>query len=263
MLFDLRSPGRRRAIKVIYAGLAVLMGGGLVFFGIGGDAPGGLGDALGLTDQGGGAASSFEDQIKDAEQKVEDNPRNQAAVLELIAANYAAATSTFERDESTGAAVPTGDSEPYLSGAADAWDRYLALKPKRPDTGSANQISQVYFALAQIATSATEVQTDLDAAADAQRLVAEAEPSLGAYAALAQYLYLAGEFKAGDAAARRAQEEAPGAQGKAAEERLKVFESEGKRIAKLAKSESKQPGATGSNPLEEPLGPLGGSALGP
>ena len=34
MLFDLRARGRRRAIKVIYLFLAVLMGGGLVFFGL-------------------------------------------------------------------------------------------------------------------------------------------------------------------------------------------------------------------------------------
>ena len=36
MLFDLRARGRRRAIKVIYLFLALLMGGGLIFFGIGG-----------------------------------------------------------------------------------------------------------------------------------------------------------------------------------------------------------------------------------
>ncbi len=45
MLFDLR--GRRQtAVKVIYAMLAVLMGGGLVFFGIGGSVSGGLLDAF-------------------------------------------------------------------------------------------------------------------------------------------------------------------------------------------------------------------------
>src|ERR687893_705910 len=37
MLFDLRSAGRRRFIKIVYVTLALLMGGGLVLFGIGGD----------------------------------------------------------------------------------------------------------------------------------------------------------------------------------------------------------------------------------
>ena len=35
MLFDLRSRGRRRTVQVVYLGLAVLMGGGLVLFGVG------------------------------------------------------------------------------------------------------------------------------------------------------------------------------------------------------------------------------------
>ena len=47
MLFDLRGPGRRRTIKVVYVTLAFLMGGGLVLFGIGGGGvSGGLVDAI-------------------------------------------------------------------------------------------------------------------------------------------------------------------------------------------------------------------------
>ena len=46
MLFDLRGRGRRRAVQVIYLSLAILMGGGLVLFGIGGATSGGLFDAF-------------------------------------------------------------------------------------------------------------------------------------------------------------------------------------------------------------------------
>ena len=46
MLFDLRGRGRRRAVKIIYLGLAILLGGGLVFFGVGGNVQGGLFDAF-------------------------------------------------------------------------------------------------------------------------------------------------------------------------------------------------------------------------
>ena len=35
MLFDLRGRGRRRTVQAVYLGLAVLMGGGLVLFGVG------------------------------------------------------------------------------------------------------------------------------------------------------------------------------------------------------------------------------------
>ena len=46
MLFDLRGRGRRRTIQAIYLSLAILMGGGLVLFGIGGEVQGGLFDAF-------------------------------------------------------------------------------------------------------------------------------------------------------------------------------------------------------------------------
>src|SRR5215217_1581794 len=46
MLFDLRGRGRRRTVQVIYLSLAILMGGGLVLFGIGGATSGGLFDAI-------------------------------------------------------------------------------------------------------------------------------------------------------------------------------------------------------------------------
>ena len=46
MLFDLRGRGRRRTVQVIYLSLAILMGGGLVLFGIGGARRGGLLDAI-------------------------------------------------------------------------------------------------------------------------------------------------------------------------------------------------------------------------
>ena len=46
MLFDLRGRGRRRTVQVIYLSLAILMGGGLVLFGIGSSSSGGLFDAF-------------------------------------------------------------------------------------------------------------------------------------------------------------------------------------------------------------------------
>ena len=54
MLFDVRG-GRRRVIQVIYLSLAILMGGGLVLFGIGGNVSGGLFDAIGGSNGGGGS----------------------------------------------------------------------------------------------------------------------------------------------------------------------------------------------------------------
>ena len=78
MLFDLRGRGRRRTIQTIYVTLAILMGGGLVFFGIGGSTSGGLFDAF----KGGGSGGSndtFSRQATQAEKTVKVNPSDTAA----------------------------------------------------------------------------------------------------------------------------------------------------------------------------------------
>ena len=83
MLFDLRGR-RRRAVQVTYLMLALLMGGGLVLFGIGGDVSGGLIDAF----KGGGGGSSADSALQDRadrqEERLARNPQNQAILQNLI-----------------------------------------------------------------------------------------------------------------------------------------------------------------------------------
>jgi len=62
MLFDLQSRGRRTAVKIIYLGLALLMGGGLLLFGIGTGT--GSGGFLDIFSNGGTSTSS---QVSSAE----------------------------------------------------------------------------------------------------------------------------------------------------------------------------------------------------
>src|SRR5947209_5481043 len=91
MLFDLRGRGRRRTIQAIYLLLAILMGGGLVFFGIGGNTSGGLLDAF----KGGGGSSSngFDSRVKAAEQQATRTPNNPAVWAQLAAFSYLAGQS--------------------------------------------------------------------------------------------------------------------------------------------------------------------------
>src|SRR3954471_2355136 len=89
MLFDLRGR-RRRAVQATYLALAVLMGGGLVFFGIGGDVSGGLLDAF----KGGGGGSTGNKQV---EQRIDRNKKRAAAgsepaLKELVRDYYQLAT---------------------------------------------------------------------------------------------------------------------------------------------------------------------------
>src|SRR3954447_24090066 len=75
MLFDLRGRGRRRTIQVIYLFLAVLIGGGLIFFGVGG-----TGVGLFNNDNNQGSSSSISnDALKNAEKQVKTQPRNPVA----------------------------------------------------------------------------------------------------------------------------------------------------------------------------------------
>jgi hypothetical protein len=80
VLFDLKGR-RRRVVQGTYLLLAILMGGGLVLFGIGGDVSGGLVDAL--QGQSGSSNSIVEDRIEENEDKVEADPKNAAALKEL------------------------------------------------------------------------------------------------------------------------------------------------------------------------------------
>src|SRR4051812_8802883 len=110
MLFDLRARGRRRAIKVIYLFLAVLMGGGLVFFGIGGNTSGGLFDAI--SGNGGGGGSSVDDrltkQVKTYEKRVAASPSDARAWAALTRAQYQVAGLGDNYDQNAGTFTEKG-----------------------------------------------------------------------------------------------------------------------------------------------------------
>jgi hypothetical protein len=261
VLFDLRDPRRKNAIRVIYAMLAVLMGGGLILFGIGGEVSGGLFEGLGIG--GANGSSTFEDQIEEAEKRVEENPRDQEALLDLVTFNIQAGQEQAEGiDEQTQFPIFGSDSEESFGKAADAWDRYLSLKPQEPDSGAALVLAQSYFQLAVNADTAADARSDVDTAAGAQRVAAQGNPGLANYRDLANYLYLAGKFAAGDRAAAQAVAAAPPGQRKRLRRELERSKKNGRQFGRQVKAEAQGTGE-GGNPLEESGGPLGGGgALG-
>ena len=199
MLFDLRGRGRRTTIKVIYVTLALLMGGGLVLFGIGGDVSGGLVDAI--TERGGGGDTG-EERFKKQEQaaltKTRANPRDPAAWAELARARVSLAAFGDRLDQNTGQYSDEGKAK--LREAAAAWDKYLALDPPTDDTTAslASRMVQAYVAL-----------DDFDRATRAQELITEARPKVGTFATLATLAYEAGQTRKGDLATKKALELAP------------------------------------------------------
>jgi hypothetical protein len=196
MLFDLRGRGRRNTVKAIYVFLAFLMGGGLVFFGIGGGANsnGGLLDAL----TGGGASKSdiqkrFENQERTALAQLRANPKNEAAYITLIRARYQLASVGDRFNADQGTYTDAGKAELRL--ATGAWEKYEALNPKNTDEESriASLMVQAYVSLNQ-----------LEPAARAQEVIATARNTSGAYSQLAVLSYEAGLTRKGDLAAKKA-----------------------------------------------------------
>lgn len=193
MLFDIRGR-RRRTIQVIYASLAILMGGGLVLFGIGGDVQGGIVDAF--RDGNTSTEDLFADRVEAAERRVRANPQDAAAWAALAKLRYQQAGTGENFDQTTG--VFTDEGRVELRKSETAWKRYLALEPEKPDDQVASLMVQAFGA------------AGLDKPAEAVRameiVVDSREESPALFAQLAVYAYAANQTRKGDLAGERAVE---------------------------------------------------------
>jgi len=195
MLFDLRGRGRQRTVKIIYVFLAVLMGGGLIFFGIGGNTNGGLFDAFnGSSGGGGNGQDRIEKQIAAAQKTLRTNPADSAARIRLVRAYAQLATLGDNRyNSATGQYTDKGKAE--LRKAVTAWNAYRDRNPKATDEGART---------ASIMVGAFSSLGDYTGATQAQEVVAQSRKSSGAYATLAQLAYQAGLTPLGDRASKKA-----------------------------------------------------------
>ena len=193
MLFDLRGK-RRRTVQVVYASLAILMGGGLVLFGIGGDVQGGIVDAF----RGEETATEdlFGDRIETLEQRLAANPQDAAAWAQLAKLRYQVAGTGANFDQSTG--TFTEDGVDALAQAERAWDRYLALDPETPDDQVASLMVQAF--------GPAGLQKPDKAVTAMEIVVDQREESAGLFSQLAIYAYQAGQTRKGDLAAEKAVE---------------------------------------------------------
>ena len=190
MLFDLRGRGRRRTIQAIYVTLAILMGGGLVLFGIGGNTSGGLFDAF--KGGGGGGSDTFSKQITQAEKTLKANPNDAAAWVVLARARFQQAGQGDSYDQQTSQFTDKGKSR--LQQSATAWEHYLSLNPRKPDDSLASLMVQVYSpsALNQPAKGVK-----------AAEIVTATRPSAQTFYTLAVFAYAAGDKRTGDLAAAK------------------------------------------------------------
>ena len=200
MLFDLRGKGRRRTVKIVYGGLALLLGLGLVAFGIGGATSGGLVDAF----TGGGSGTSiYSDQAKALTKKVTADPKDEASWAALTKAQVQQA-SIIGYDQTTQTFTAAGKAE--LEKGASSWQTYLALNPKKPDDRVASLMVNAY--------GPGGLNEPVKSAAALKVVIESRGPSAALYSQLAVLTYLAGNKRESDIAEQRALELTPAAKRK-------------------------------------------------
>ncbi len=197
MLFDLRGRGRRGTVRVIYVGLALLMGVGLVGFGIGGGFGGG-GLFSAATENEGANGSSYASQIKKYKKITAQQPNNVSAWENLLKAQLHEAGN--EGYVTRSGEVTSKGKELYAQ-AAQSWSSYIALNPAKPNAELAQLMVSVYGegGLNQPAQAVQVLQIS----------VAARPTSVELYAALAENAYKAHNVRVGDLASEKAISLAP------------------------------------------------------
>ncbi len=252
MLFDIR--GRRRhVVRVVYAILALLMGASL-FLVVG---PFNIGNLVGnssTTDPN----QVLDEQAERLERKLRAEPDSETLLAALTRARISAGNVLVEVSPETGAKIVSPEARQEFEQAAATWNRYL----KQADSVSpsiAPLMATAFFTLAESSSGFEEAVTNVNEAAVAQNFAAEARPTVNSLTTLAIYEYFAGNFKAGDEAARSAEAKAPKSEAKEVKQKMGQARVQGKAFEQQKQEVAKQEKKQGKESLQNPFGGLGGS----
>lgn len=248
MLFDLQG-SRKTAVKVIYLGLAILMAGGLVLFGIGSNVNGGLADVFG----GNNSQSAAKDNVKKYSEQVAQDPKNAKALQNLIAARYTLAGDPANYNQKKNTFTTEGKQQ--LKQLAADWKTYLKLTDNKPNIGTANFAVSGYLGL-----------EDAKGAAAAQQIITEKQPIAANYLALMLYASYAGQQLIASGAEIKALEVATPDEKKDVEQQIKEIKKQladrNKEIQKQIQeqfAQQAQQNSSGGTP-SNPFGGIGGTA---
>lgn len=239
MLFDLRGRGRRRAVQVIYVFLALLMGGGLIFFGIGGGTNGGLFDAFSGQQQ--SVSDTQKKELAAAERAVRADRQSAQAWEKLARVRFLQAQGNGY-DQNQGVFTDAGKAE--LAQADRAWQQTLRLT-KKPDPNIASLMVQAYGpgGLAQPA----------DAVAAFEFVLAARQQTSEMYLQYAALAYQAGQLGKGDLAGKRAVALAPKLQRDNIKQQVaQLKQSAVQQQIQQAQQQQQGSGAAGSGTLTVP-----------
>jgi len=209
MLFDLQGK-RRRVVQVVYLGLAVLMGGGLVLFGIGGDVSGGLFDAF--SDRSNSGNDVVEERVDKNEERAAANPRAADPHKELVRDYYSLAVA-----QASDQGVFPADAQDDLRKASSHWNAYLDVEKGDPDASLARVALQVYDVSAL---------NQPEQAVKVARIIAADSNDANAYVQVVQYALLAGDKRVEKLASAKVIDLVPKGQRKSARKQLEELKAQ-------------------------------------
>jgi hypothetical protein len=227
MLFDLRGRGRRRSVRIIYMGLALLFAVGFVGFGVGVGGGGG-GIINSLTGNEGSGGTTYASEIKKYRKLTQRQPGNVSAWEHLLnaqlheAGNEAYVTRTGQL---------TSKGKELFAQIARTWNSYLALDSK-PNSELAQRVVPVF---------GEEGLNEPAAAVQVLQIVVAARPtSVSLYASLAAYAYKAHNTRVADLAAQKAISLAPASERQRLKTQLAAMKKSPNGSEEAATSQSGQ-----------------------
>jgi len=200
MLFDTRGRHRRRVVRVIYIGLALIFLLGFVGLGVGGGF-GSSGLFSAFTKEGGGGSSSFSGQVSKYRKLTKEHP-NDVAAWEGLTKNLLHEVASSEAYETSAGAI-TSKGKQFFRQASQAWQSYIALNPPKPNSELAELMVSVY---------GEPGLNEPSKAVEVLQIIVAARPTVASfYAELAEYAYKAKNTRVGDLASEKAVSLSPAA----------------------------------------------------
>jgi hypothetical protein len=263
MLFDLRGGRRGKMVKVVYALLAVLMGLSL-FLVIGGF---NLAELFSSNSANGDAAKPYEEQSARIEAKLRKDPEDPNLLLSLTRAQVNSGNAQVEI-AANGTREITVDALQEYQKANQSWTEYRKATDE-PNPAIAQLMAQTLLQMAEYSRGYAEVDTNLNGAVEAQKIVAEQRPTVNSLTTLAYYTYFTGDVAAAEKAKAEAkklaggktEEEAIDQQLNPVKKQAKTYLAAKARAEKEAKAAQKggQGGQGAPETIEPGASPFGSS----
>jgi hypothetical protein len=251
MLFDL-SGKRKHVVRVVYAILALLMGGSL-FLVIG---PFNLAD-LASTGSSISTSAALDERAEKIERQLRKDPTDEVLLLALARTRINVGT-TLSVNPETGEREVSPEARAELEQGQQAWSRYVKHTSEAPNPVMAQLVAETYFSLAESSNSIPEVEEAIENAAATQQLAVESKRDANSLSTLAIYLYFDGNFSEGDKIAKAATKLTSSSEE--AKKQLEGYRKNAKEWQKQKQEFAKAERGTGKESLQNPYGGLAGSS---